>query len=57
MRYNKFKEAYEDIGSNQISSSKTGLKAKVKRFKFDIPNHSFLSNRYIINKVVLKDGD
>jgi hypothetical protein len=48
---NKFTKKFTDKETGLDYPTKTGLKAKIKRFKYDIPFSPFLSNRYINNNI------
>jgi hypothetical protein len=44
-------EGWEDTETALWASTKTELAASVKRFKLGIPDHEFLSNRFVLYNV------
>jgi hypothetical protein len=42
-----------DENTKFTDRSITSLKARLKRYYNDIPEHSFMSNRYVLNKIIL----
>jgi hypothetical protein len=45
---------YLDKETGIKSNSKTGLQAALKRYYLKIPDHSYLSNRYVLHMINIK---
>ena len=54
MRFNNQYNVWQDEETGMTYATKQGLLAKVKRFNLDIPEHPYLSNRFVIDKVNYK---
>jgi hypothetical protein len=54
VRYVSQFNVYKDDETGLTHNTKQGLIAKVKRFNLDIPEHPYLSNRFVIEKVNYK---
>ncbi len=48
IQYNEDTRKFKDTETGIDASSKTQLRADIKRFRFKLPIHSFLSNRFIL---------
>jgi len=51
IRYNRLTKTYEDEETNLASSSKTRLRANIKRSKLNIPLNCFLSNKFVLKNI------
>ena len=54
LKFNREYNVYQDEETRLTHHTKQGLLAKVKRFNNDIPEHPFLSNRFVIHRIKYK---
>lgn len=57
MKFNKNYNVWEDEQTGLTYHTKQGLIAKVKRFNLDIPEHPYLSNRFVIHRININVGE